>query len=179
MLNVETVYAESLFEIATENGSTDEICAETETIAKILAKETQYITLLSSPSLSKSEKCDSVDKIFSGRVSDVSLNFLKVLAAKNRMKYYGKIAAEFRKFYNKAHNLIDVTVTSATALTAEQREKLKGKLIKKYKATVNLIEIINPAVIGGLVIETGGKRIDGTVKAKLDTLQQNILTINA
>jgi F-type H+-transporting ATPase subunit delta len=179
MVNVETVYAQSLFETAAEEGNTDEICTETEAIAKILASEPQFITLMCSPTLTKTEKCDSVTKIFGGKITGISENFLKILAVKNRMKYYGKIAAEFRKSYNKANNIIDVSVTTATPLSDIQREKLKDKLAKKYNAAVNLCESVNPAVIGGLVIETGGKRIDGTVKSKLDSLQQNILTITA
>ena len=78
------------------------------------------------------EKTKLIKSVFEGRISASALNFLCVLAEKNRCAYLGKIAAELKKGYYEDAGIAEVTVTTAVPLKDGARERLIEKLSKKY-----------------------------------------------
>ena len=63
-------------------------------------------------------------------------------------------------------------VESATALTAELQTEVTGKIKKKYGAGVSISFAQNPALIGGLRIQVGSDLYDGSVKMRLQKLEE-------
>ena len=72
------------------------------------------------------------------------------------------------------HNILEVTAVSAIALTAPSREKLLAKLQKMTGKNIVLTETVDPAVLGGLRLDMGGTRLDGTVQRHLERLRTEI-----
>jgi F-type H+-transporting ATPase subunit delta len=177
--NIANVYAESLFELAKESGVLSETAKELTEIGIVMEGYPELTKLLTLPTLTASQKQEIISKVFNGRISELSLHFLSVLAAKRRISYYNKISTEFHKLYNGSLGVMDVLVTSAVTLTDAQKDALKAKLSKKYGKTVNLSYKIDPSLIGGMIIETGGRTIDGSVKTKLDDLRQILAATTA
>jgi F-type H+-transporting ATPase subunit delta len=65
---------------------------------------------------------------------------------------------------------ITVEVTSATALTTAQQDKLIAALSQRLARKVKLNCSVNPEVVGGMLIKAGDMVIDGSVRGKLDRL---------
>jgi F-type H+-transporting ATPase subunit delta len=177
--NIADVYAESLFELADEAGVLSETAKELTEIAVVMEGFPELNRLLTLPTLTAAEKQDIISKVFGGRISELSEHFLSVLAAKRRVPYYGKIIAEFHNRYNRSQGLQDVSVSSCVPLTDEQKVTLTEKLTEKYKKQIKLHCKIDPSLVGGIVIETNGKTIDGSVKTKLDELRQLLAATTA
>ncbi|MEY4485144.1 MAG: hypothetical protein RL693_2596 [Verrucomicrobiota bacterium] len=66
------------------------------------------------------------------------------------------------------------TIESATPLTQDLREKLRADLQKKYGSDLTFEFSENPALIGGLRVKVGSHVWDGSVRAKLEALRQNL-----
>jgi F-type H+-transporting ATPase subunit delta len=177
--NVADVYAESLFELADESGTLSETAKELTEIAVVMEGFPELNRLLTLPTLTASEKQDIISKVFGGRVSELSLHFLSVLASKRRIPYFNKIITEFHNRCNRSQGLVDVSVTSCVELTDAQKDALQSKLSEKYKKQIKLHCKIDPSLMGGIVIEANGKTIDGSVKTKLEGLRQMLAATTA
>jgi F-type H+-transporting ATPase subunit delta len=169
--NAADVYAESLFELAKEAETLPETARELTEIAVVMEGFPELKKLLTLPTITVSEKQDIIAKVFGEHISELSRNFLYVLAAKRRIGDFAKVSVAFQKKFNRSQNMLDVFVTSAAELSDSQKEALTDKLTKKYSKKVKLHFVIDPALVGGMVLEIDGRKYDGSVKTKLDEIR--------
>ena len=99
-------------------------------------------------------------------------NFLKVLAQNHRLNLLEIILKQFISLYNDKHNIAEVDVTTVIELSSEQDKRLKSKLSDIFNKKIEINYIINPEIVGGLVIKYGTNLIDVSIKHKLDTLEK-------
>ncbi|HEY1662491.1 MAG TPA: F0F1 ATP synthase subunit delta [Verrucomicrobiae bacterium] len=64
-------------------------------------------------------------------------------------------------------------VESATVLPDDLRNEVVNEIKKKYGNGVNVMFAQNPALIGGLRIQVGSDLYDGSVKMRLDKLEES------
>jgi F-type H+-transporting ATPase subunit delta len=179
MATVEHVWAESLFELAVEENALDTVNSEFTGVVSVLDKNPAYCELLSSPTLSKSEKTEAVKNVFEGRVSKTLENFLCLLAVRGRIRYLDKIADQWKIRFYAAKGIAEAEVTTAVAMNEKQKTALIEKLSKKYGKKIVLKETVNPAVIGGLSVRVGDELTDGTIKTKFENIQNQIKSATA
>ena len=66
-------------------------------------------------------------------------------------------------------------VTSATALSKKQKEAIEEKLLKTSSySQFRMKYAVNPALIGGMVIQIGDRVVDGSVKTKLENMAKDL-----
>ena len=94
MTDVGSVYGASLYELAKEESLTTEIREQLSVLQESFRQEPDFVRLLSSPNLSKAERCQILDDSFRGKVHPYILNFLKILTEKNYIRHF-KISAVF------------------------------------------------------------------------------------
>jgi F-type H+-transporting ATPase subunit delta len=169
--NAADVYSQSLFELAAEAGTLSETARELTEIAVVMDGFPELKKLLTLPTITVSEKQDIITKVFGEHISGLSKNFLYVLAAKRRIGDFGRISVAFQKKFNRSQNMLDVFVRSAAELSDSQKEALTDKLSKKHSKTIKLHFVLDPVLVGGLVLEIDGRRYDGSVKTKLDEIR--------
>jgi F-type H+-transporting ATPase subunit delta len=179
MATVEHVWAESLFELAVEENALDTVNTEFAGVVNILDKNPEYCNMLSSPTLSKSEKTEAVTKVFGGKVTKTLENFLCLLAVRGRIRYLDKIAEEWKYRFYSAKNIAEAVVTAAVPLTESQKTALSKKLSSKYGKEIILKEVIDPSVIGGISVRVGDELTDGTIKTKFENIQNQIKSATA
>ena len=66
---------------------------------------------------------------------------------------------------------ITAEVTSATELTAAQREALSDQLKRLAGGRVTVHVTVDPAILGGLVVRLGSRMVDYSLSSKLSRLQ--------
>ena len=88
-----------------------------------------------------------------------------------------EIAAQYAASRAEFENTVDVTVTSAMALTEEQSAKLSQALTQRLKRTVRLVNEIDPALIGGAVVRAGDFVIDGSLRGRVERLGNIMKTV--
>lgn len=80
----------------------------------------------------------------------------------------------YRDRYNEDNGILEVTAVSAVALAAPAREKLLAKLQKMTGKNIVLTETVDPTVLGGIRLDMGGTRLDGTVQRHFERLREEI-----
>lgn len=168
---VQEVYSKALFEIASEDNLLDTIKNELNAVKNSFDECPDIYEVLSVQNISYEEKISVLRNIFEGRVSDIVLNFLCVLTESGRIKELPGIYDEFYSLWCDETGVMCVNVTSAVKLSEDQRNRLKKALSAKYKKTVELNEKVDPDIIGGVIVNFKDTCLDGSVRAKLNSLK--------
>lgn len=171
MTEIGTVYGESLYELAKDE-SLDQIIGEQLKVLQVsFQQEPDFIRLLSSPSLTKAERCQILDDSFRGNVHLYLLNFMKILTEKNYIRYFSDCCDAYTDRYNQDNGILSVTAVTAVALSDSQTDKLTEKLAKITGKHIALSNRIDPSCLGGVRLDYDGKRLDDTVSNRLDTIR--------
>jgi len=173
MTQVEMAYAQGLYALTQEEGLTEQIMTELSVLEQ--AVDAQYLSLLSTPALSKEERCGLLDQAFRDKVHIYVLNFMKLLTEKGYIRHFSGCCLAFRQLYNEDRGILPVRVVSAAALTDSQMQRLTETLEKRTGKTVQLQCSVDTDVLGGIRLDYDGVRIDGTVKARLDEVRRLLL----
>lgn len=171
MTEVGSVYGESLYELAKDEALTKLIGEQLAVLQQSFHQEPEFVRLLSSPNLTKAERCQILDDSFRGSVHPYLLNFLKILTEKGYMRYFSDCCDAYTEHYDQDNGILRVTAVSAVALSSEQADKLKAKLSRITGKEIALRNRIDPAVLGGVRLDYDGKRLDDTVSNRMDNIR--------
>jgi F-type H+-transporting ATPase subunit delta len=97
-------------------------------------------------------------------------NFLKVLVANQRLGALPDISLRFDVLKAEAENTLDVTLTTAVAVSDEQQSRIVDALKNRFGKQVRLAVHIDPQLVGGARLQVGDRVIDGSVRTGLDKL---------
>lgn len=171
-------YAQAVFEVAQEAEALDEL-SESLNEAKELMADGQVERFLANPALSDDTRLDFLTGLFAAAVGESSVfsgssrhgtNFLKLLLEYRRVKVLPEIADHFEELKAKVENTVDVKVTSAAPLSAAQQATVESALKERLGRDVNLTTETDENLIGGAVIRAGDVVIDGSLRARLNSL---------
>ena len=171
MIKIGSVYGEALYELAKEDNLSADIGAQLKVLKESFQQEADFIKLLSTPSLTKAERCQILDNSFRGEVHPYLLNFMKILTEKSYMRYFSDCATAYMNRYNQDNGILPVTAVTAVALSAEQTEKLTAKLATITGKHVELINRIDPSCLGGVRLDYDGQRLDDSISHRMETVR--------
>ena len=171
MTQAGSVYGQALYSLALEESISGKILGELTVLNQAFLENPEFIRLLSSPNLSKQERCSVLDDSFRGKVHPYVLNFLKILTEKGCMKHFDHCCQAFEELYNQDNGILKVTALTAVALTPEQTKNLTGKLSRATGKQIKLLNKVDPTVLGGVRLDYDGKRLDDTVSHRLDAIR--------
>lgn len=167
-------YAQALYSLAKEEDLTGVFLQELKTLSEAFHQAPDFLRLLAAPNLSKDTRIHIVDDSFRGKVHPYVLNFLKLLTEKGHARSFPECVKAYREQYNREHGILSVVAVSAVALTETQAEKLCQKLATVTGKRIELQNRVDPSCIGGLRLDYDGKRVDGTVKNRLDAMREQL-----
>ena len=170
MTQAGSVYGEALYTLALEESLTENLLAELSVLQESFRETPDFIRLLSSPNLSKQERCQIIDDSFRGKVHAYVLNFLKILTEKGYIKHFSDCFKTFEDLYNRDNGILPVTAITAVAMSNEQVLKLTEKLSRITEKQVKLLNKVDPSVLGGVRLDYDGKRLDDTVSHRMDAI---------
>ena len=171
MTEVGNVYGLSLYQLAKDESLAKTIGEELSVLQEAFQAEPDFIRLLSSPNLTKAERCQILDQSFRGKVHPYVLNFLKILTEKGYMRHFADCCASYSQQYNVDNGILSVTAVTAVALTDAQRDKLAEKLHKLTGKEIQLRGRIDPTILGGIRLDYDGRRVDDTLAHRLDAIR--------
>jgi len=170
MTDVASVYGNALYTLAREDGLSASILDELTALDQSFQQESGFVRLLSTPALSKEERCKILDDSFRGKVQPYVLNFLKILTEKGYMRHFSDCCKTYRDQYNEDNGILPVVAITAVSLSAEQSVRLTEKLSRVTGKTIALANRVDPSCLGGVRLEFDGKQLDDTVAHRLDAI---------
>ncbi len=164
-------YASALFDLASEAGTVTAVESDLEKLRNALAESADLRALTTNPEVSRDAAQGAIKGVAKLlKLSDLTGNFLGVLAQNRRLSQLPAMIRAFNIIAAAQRGEVTAEVASAHALSDTQLASLKDKLTAREGRTVKLQTSVDPDLLGGLVVTIGSKRIDGSIKTRLNTL---------
>lgn len=168
-LTIARPYAEAAFKLATDSQSLGEWSEVLARLAVVIQAEAAH-DLIGNPQIKDEQVAALVADVAGGHLTDAQRNFVRVLAANDRLTVLPEIVTLFEAQKNASEGVLDAQIASAYPLmetqVADVVATLQDKFGRKVKATVT----VDPDLIGGVSIRIGDEVIDASVRGKLAQL---------
>ncbi|MBO4992052.1 MAG: ATP synthase F1 subunit delta [Firmicutes bacterium] len=177
MTPVAKMYGGSLYDLASEENKAAEILEQVDMVNGLFRENPDYLRLLSTPAISKKERCGLIDEAFRGQVDGYLLNFLKILCENGTLNELSGCTREMRSRYNADNGIVEAVATAAIPLSDAQQEALRKRLAAITGRKICLECKVDPSVLGGIRLDMEGTRLDGTVESRISALRAEIAGI--
>ena len=172
----EKVYADAFFTLCLEEtpDTLKNTLGELSALDGIFREQPDFVKLLGTPTVTMDEKLGMIKDIIADGISEYTGNLLCVLTERGRMGCFSGIVKNFRALYNEHFRIAEITVTASAPLSESVREKIAAKMSEGTGKTVSIKEKVDPSIIGGVVIDYGSTRYDGSVRTRLNELKKEL-----
>jgi len=170
-------YATALFNLADKENKLDKIQKETRILTGFLKKGAPLHNFLTAPQIRDEEKEKVVKNIWSGKIEKVLLNFLLFLLKKRRVQFFEQIASDFEKLYKEKLGIMEATLISVKKVEEKLQEKLINKLQKETGKKIQLLNKLDPALIGGSILILANRVVDYSIRNRLNGLKERLLAV--
>jgi F-type H+-transporting ATPase subunit delta len=171
-------YARALFELAVEKDLVETVYTDNKAIEKIARESRELRLLLSSPIVNSGKKLAIIREIFSGQVSELTLNYLLIMVRKKREGFIPDIAREVTELYKSYKNILTVQFRSPVEPGPEVRNKVL-EIMKQYtQSGIELETGIDESLLGGFILSWDDKQYDASIRRELENLRNAIAKVN-
>ena len=165
-------YAKSLMSLAIEQKSLEAAFADMKLIDETCDQNRDLHVLLKSPVVKADKKQAVMNAVFKDKLSPITAGFVKLIINHRRENILHEIADSFVRQY-KAHKNIGVAeIITAAPLKAETKAKILAELKKQEGREMEIVEKVDPSLIGGLIVRVGDKQYDGSIARKISDLKK-------
>ena len=161
------VYAQALFELAEQTKMRDAVKNELDLVRDVSVEARDFAVLMASPYFSTEYKGQIVQKMFTGRLSDLTMNFLMTAVRHERMMFLPQMIDKFNELWEMREGYHIVQVTVSEAMSREEAERFSADIASAMKSKVKLQVSVNPTIIGGIIIRYDGKVMDNSLRGRL------------
>lgn len=164
-------YAKSLLGLAQERQIVDRVYADMERVHSTCQASREFVLLLRNPIVQSDKKEAVMKALFAQHLDPVSNAFIGIIIRKGREGYLEDIAAEFVNLYKAMKGIVTAHLSTAVALDDSTRQTIL-KLVRSAKGEkAEMIEEVDPSLIGGFVLTIGDQQFDTSVSRKLRQLK--------
>ena len=121
-------------------------------------------------------KLDFLRKILDGHLDKNQENFIKFLLEYKRIEAVADIFEQYQEMYDELKKLGKAEVVSARKLSSADLDKVKNRLETKYDKKFEVVNTVDPSIIGGLILKIDDKVIDESISGKLGKLSSSLLS---
>lgn len=170
---IEAEYAKAIYELALEEKKED-IFEKCFSIVISTLENEEYYKVLTSPFIEATEKKNLITKVYE-KLDQTFVYFLCVLVENNRISCIHEIYEAYNQYLLSHRDIVHIQIESAVELTSLQMINLTESLQNKYIGKkIELENIIDPKLIGGIHIVSNGKSIDMSLKNSLTKLKDSL-----
>lgn len=175
-MNVGTIsvrYAKALFEYAREQDAEQAIYNNMLQLRDVLSENKRLTLILKDPALTESDKVGLLCSVVES--SPQYRRFASLVIKEGRENLLLYIAYAYIEIYREAKGICLLKVTTANKLSATMQMKIEKMAEAGNSFNVEIKNIVDPSIIGGVIIETGNKRLDASVRNQLAEIKKTLV----
>jgi F-type H+-transporting ATPase subunit delta len=135
----------------------------------------ELAALLENPEIDRAAKASVLEELLAGG-DELVRNFLLLLVEKGRIVSLREIARDVDSLVAAEERRLEVQLTTAIELSDDEALELVDQIEQAAGRKVEATRVVDPDLIGGLVLQVGSRRVDGSVRGRLDQLRRELLT---
>ena len=153
-----------MIDLSQEKGQLEDVFNDMLFLQKIIKDNRDLLVLLRSPVITADKKINVVEAVTTGRVTEITALFNKLLINKGRESALPEVITSFIQQYKELKQIHTVKLTTATPIS----QNLMDAFIEQIKRTTAIQNIeleakVDEKIIGGFVLQTGDQLIDASV----------------
>jgi len=165
-------YAKAFLQLSIEQNNLDTSYSDMVLVDKICSDSKELTLLLKSPIVKADQKQKIFDQIFSNKVNDLSMAFIKIIISKRRESILAEIAKSFIELYKIQNNIETAIITTAVPISEVLKNKISSHIKAQNKNNIELTEVVDESIIGGAIIRMGDKQLDMSILTEISELKQ-------
>ncbi len=165
-------YASSLFEVATEAGKIDQVEKDLSQFDSMIRSSDDLMRLVRSPVFSTDDQGKAVGALLDkAKITGLAANLVRLLARNRRLFVAPAMLGEYRKLVAAHRGEATAEVTLARLLNDAQMKELKAAINSAVGKDVTIQAVVDPAILGGMIVKVGSQQIDTSIRTKLSSLK--------
>lgn len=172
---IDSTYGDALYELAVEEQKTDSVLEEMTGLLRVFRENEELLQVLTHPEVQKEQKLELIRNVFQGRVSDDVMGMLLIVVQNDRSNGLIAICQYVIRKIKEYKKIGIASVTSASVLTAQQKSAIESKLVDTTDYnSMEMNYIVDPTIIGGLIIRIQDRVVDSSIKSQLERMSQTL-----
>lgn len=167
-------YIEALIDAAQERQVLDRVADDVQALLGLFRESEELSAFVADPMMRSERKRTVLDSLLSGKVQDITLNFILLLCDNHREHILKELLADFLSVLDERRGILTAYVTVASALSSEQETQLANKLSGYSGKQVRLETTIDAGLKAGFIARLGDQVFDGTLATQLNRLRQRL-----
>ena len=168
-------YAETLLTLARRSGDVAGWGRMAQEVVDALNADPRLRLFLESPRIEVAHKTALLERALGGRYPRLFVRFFQALVSKGRQRLLAEGGAEYQTLGDEAEGRVHAEVTLAQAPSEADRLALAENLSRRLGRTVIPHVVVNPAILGGVVVKVGDTVMDGSVRRRLAALRRSLM----
>ena len=169
------MYARALFQAAQDAARVDAVAGDLAVLAQAMDDVPELRAFLRNPQIEPSGKGEVLDQL-AAEGDELVRNFVRLVAEKGRAGELTEISAELDALVAQAQNRLTVELTTSYALSDDEAASIVQTIEKASGRKVEATRGVDPKLIGGIVLQIGSHRADGSVRGRLERLRHELAT---
>jgi F-type H+-transporting ATPase subunit delta len=169
------MYARSLFQAAQDAGRLEAVHEQLGDFAAAIGQVPELRRVLENPELDPAEKAGVLGEIL-GDADELVRNFVLLVSEKGRAGEIEEIHRELDALVAEEQKRLTVELTTAYELSDEEAASILKQIEQASGRSVEATRKVDPALIGGIVLQAGSLRVDASVKGRLNRLRHELVT---
>lgn len=169
-------YAKALFDLALRRGELETAYAEIIQLLRLYKESRLFRNLLESPIYRSQQKLGWLRPILAEKLSPLLWTFIELLTRRGREYLLNETCEAFMELHDAYHKRIRARVRTALPLSSVAEATLTQRLKAAFQAEEVLLETaVDPALIGGFIIEVGTQMADMSVRGRINEIRKKLL----
>ena len=167
------LYAQAMYDLIAAEGGANEVQDELFRFSRILDSNDELRQTLQDPHIPIERRVQIVEDLLGGRASGLTTSLVSLVVFNGRVRELASMVDKLLELHAAGGEKVVAEVRSAVALTDDQKARLATALKQRTGKDVDIIVVIDPSVIGGVVTQIGDTVIDGSVRQRLSQLRES------
>jgi F-type H+-transporting ATPase subunit delta len=173
MAVAQRIYANALFAAAKEQGRLEAVRDELHSFAEAVSEVPELRALVTSPQLDSRVKADALADLLAD-ADELVRNFVLLVVEKGRTDELDEMVEEFDALVAAEEGILAVELTTAVELSEDEATKILGQIEQVSGRRLRASRKVEPALIGGFVLQAGSYRADASVRGRLERLRREL-----
>ena len=167
-------YAAGLAKLAEAEGELNRVADELYQLGRTVESSDQLRSTLSDRTIPASRRIGILEDLLGASASPVTINLVSMLVGAGRGSHIGPIADELIRQAAESRGQAVAEVRSAVTLNDDQRGRLNSALSSATGMNIDIVVVVDPEILGGVVAQVGDTVFDGSVRTRLEKMKERL-----
>jgi F-type H+-transporting ATPase subunit delta len=173
MAVAQRIYANALFAAAKEQGRFQPVRDDLHAFAEAAREVPELRALLQNPEIDSGVKGEALASVLAD-ADELVRNFVLLVVEKGRADELDEMVAELDALVAAEEGILDVKLTTAVELSDDEATEILGQIEQVSGRRMRASRKVEPALIGGFVLQAGSYRADASVRGRLERLRREL-----